>query len=143
MVLCAGWELTLGDVITELLSAQALGGSLGVSSASAAPPSPVAAAPPASSGPASASYDGPGALLSEAFSGASLAGSHEPGPATAPVPSTSALTASAVPSLWAATQTVTVQGVAIPLDAPVKEVWAAMAHPDGFLYVVLTPKVKQ
>jgi hypothetical protein len=33
--------------------------------------------------------------------------------------------------------TARIQGVRVPLDAPLAEVCACMAHPDNFLYVVL------
>jgi len=31
-------------------------------------------------------------------------------------------------------------GVALPLDAPLAEAWAALAHPDHFLYVAVVPR---
>lgn len=35
---------------------------------------------------------------------------------------------------------VSVHGVPLPLAAPIRDVWAVMAHPDNFLYILLTPK---
>lgn len=40
---------------------------------------------------------------------------------------------------WRSTLCVTVHGVTVPDSAPVKDVWACMTHPDGFLYLVLVP----
>lgn len=33
--------------------------------------------------------------------------------------------------------TVTVQGVDVPLDAPIIQLWYALRHPDHFLYIVV------